>query len=278
LSALLSRHDATAQQIADSGEIPITKVYSVLSSLEKQGLVKCTLERPKKYRPLDPDSLMGSILGKRRSELETLEKTVSKKLDVLNEMYTQGESFQGQEKVWFANSFEAVWNIVYEQTSCSKKSIHASCDNWIWKKAFEDKKIGKMAFDATKRGVGFMLIFPSSLADDIKKVNFEWLSLLASNNGSCRILPDERIYSNIFIKDEEGVGIAFKDIKSGKIYNGIYISDKSVTEGILDYFRGLWYSAMPVENEIRREAQRALERMEQKKKSGKKRSIIKIQS
>ena len=109
LSALLARHDATGMQIADASEIPITKVYSVLNSLEKRGLVKCTLERPKKYRPIDPESIMSVIVGKKKEEIDMIEKVADKSLKELKGIYEHGESYEGQEKVWFFNSEESVW-------------------------------------------------------------------------------------------------------------------------------------------------------------------------
>lgn len=267
LSALLSRHDATAQQIADSGEIPITKVYSVLSSLEKQGLLKCTLERPKKYRPLDPESLMNVILGKRKTELERLEKTVSKKFDVLNEMYKEGETFQGNEKVIFLPSFEAVWSLVLEITTSAKNSIYTLADGWIYQHAFKHDKTMIEGVNACDRGVKYRCIMPASISDIFEKIRLSKyaLSWLSHENTNIRIIDDNRIHHNLLVKDEESMGMSFKDIKTGEIISGMAIYDELVTKGTSDYFNSLWYSAMPVENEIRREAQRALEKLEQEK-------------
>ena len=74
LDKLITHHDITAEEIAKYTEIPYTKVYHVLTSLEKQGLVKSTIERPKKYRPIEPEEIIGLILEKKKLDLKDIEK------------------------------------------------------------------------------------------------------------------------------------------------------------------------------------------------------------
>lgn len=269
LSALLARHDATGMQIADASEIPITKVYSVLNSLEKRGLVKCTLERPKKYRPIDPESITSVLIGKKKEEIELMEKTAGKSLKELKGIYEQGEKFEGNEKIIFLPNFEVVWFNVMEMVKNAKKSLDTSCDRWIYQYAWKNDKTMIAGINACNRGVRYRCIVPASISEIFKKFELSKNALLwfSHKNVAIRIIDDSRIYHNIMIGDEKALGMSFKDIKTGDIVSGIAIYDESVTKGALDYFNMLWNSAIPTENDIRKEAQRILEKVERSKVS-----------
>ena len=79
--ALLSRADATANEIAETAKIPATKVYTVLLSLENMGFIKSTLSRPKRYRPIDINSSVESLIQRRKSKIIDLEEQMGTMLD-----------------------------------------------------------------------------------------------------------------------------------------------------------------------------------------------------
>ena len=116
LAALFSRHDATAQEVAEIANIPYTKIYAVLLSLEKQGLLKTTLERPKKYRPLSPEGTLQALLNRKRAEVDYLEERSSSNLDMLNKLYKNGEMNASPVSVCYIRSLPAVWDEVIRVT------------------------------------------------------------------------------------------------------------------------------------------------------------------
>ena len=70
LAALAAKNEATALDIAEKSCIPYTKIYSVLVSLEKQGFIKSSLERPKVYSALKPEVIFDLFIKKKENELE----------------------------------------------------------------------------------------------------------------------------------------------------------------------------------------------------------------
>ena len=51
LSTIIKKEGCNAGVVSDESEIPITKVYSVLQSLEYMGFIRASFERPKRYSP-----------------------------------------------------------------------------------------------------------------------------------------------------------------------------------------------------------------------------------
>ena len=56
--ALLDKGVLTASQISEYAEVPYSKVYEVLASLEKKGWIKTERERPSKYYPKSPSEAL----------------------------------------------------------------------------------------------------------------------------------------------------------------------------------------------------------------------------
>jgi sugar-specific transcriptional regulator TrmB len=64
LAALLEDPELTAEQLSEKSGVPYTKIYQVLCSLEATDFIRSTLERPKKYRATEPESIV-RLLAKR---------------------------------------------------------------------------------------------------------------------------------------------------------------------------------------------------------------------
>lgn len=94
-TALLSRGLATAGELAEISEVPRSRSYDVLESLEKRGFVIIKLGKPIKYIAVQPDEIIkrvkGSIKKSSDYQLELLEKiketTLFKEMELL---YKQG--------------------------------------------------------------------------------------------------------------------------------------------------------------------------------------------
>ena len=97
-TALLSRGVSTAGELADIGNVPRSRAYDILESLEKKGFVVMKLGKPIKYIAVDPKEvvvraqrLMRDNAEEHVKQLENLRTTdVSKELELL---YKQGIEF-----------------------------------------------------------------------------------------------------------------------------------------------------------------------------------------
>lgn len=75
--ALIRLGKATASQISREGNISYGKIYEVLASLERKGLVKVIPEKTKMFVAENPEKLM-ALINKKEQELGLLKKDIKK--------------------------------------------------------------------------------------------------------------------------------------------------------------------------------------------------------
>jgi sugar-specific transcriptional regulator TrmB len=64
MSAILAKQNITALEITNITGVPYTKVYSVLDSLRYMGFVTADLERPRRFRAVDIETIANSLVKK----------------------------------------------------------------------------------------------------------------------------------------------------------------------------------------------------------------------
>lgn len=69
--ALLSKRELTAEQIAKTTSIPITRVYGTLEQLMQKGFAKIVESRPKRYHAISPEQARRDYLTHLRRTFET---------------------------------------------------------------------------------------------------------------------------------------------------------------------------------------------------------------
>ncbi len=97
-TALLSRGVSTAGELSDIGNVPRSRAYDVLESLEKKGFVVMKLGKPIKYMAVDPIEVVERVkkFVKNNSEERIKRLDKLKGTDVLNELnllHKQGIEF-----------------------------------------------------------------------------------------------------------------------------------------------------------------------------------------
>lgn len=94
-AALLSRGVSTAGELSDIANVPRSRSYDVLESLEKKGFVVMKLGKPIKYLAVAPSEVLDRVKKNMREEAESKVSRLEelKNTDVLNELnalHTQG--------------------------------------------------------------------------------------------------------------------------------------------------------------------------------------------
>jgi len=70
--SLLHTGPTTAKELSEASEVPMGRIYDVLTALEQHSLVRSqTAGRPKKYAAVEPDTALGRLLADKREELQT---------------------------------------------------------------------------------------------------------------------------------------------------------------------------------------------------------------
>jgi len=83
--ALLDKGVLTASQISEHAEVPYTKVYEILSSLEKKGWIKSERGRPSRYYPKSPLEALEAAKLRLEEMTKTWEQTIMSELQPLYE-------------------------------------------------------------------------------------------------------------------------------------------------------------------------------------------------
>ena len=87
-TALLSRGVSTAGELSDIANVPRSRSYDVLESLEKKGFVVMKLGKPIKYIAVPPSEVLERVKKNVRDEAETTVKMIDeiKNTDILNDL------------------------------------------------------------------------------------------------------------------------------------------------------------------------------------------------
>lgn len=80
-TALLSRGVSTAGELSDIGDVPRSRAYDVLESLEKKGFVIMKLGKPIKYLAIEPREVVERV---KKNIKEDAEKSVQRLRDITN--------------------------------------------------------------------------------------------------------------------------------------------------------------------------------------------------
>lgn len=114
-TALLSRGVSTAGELSDISNVPRSRAYDVLESLEKKGFILVKIGKPIKYLAVSPSEVIGRVKKKIVEEAEEKNKILSQLkeseiLEQLNVLHQEGiklidptdrsASFRGREKVY----------------------------------------------------------------------------------------------------------------------------------------------------------------------------------
>ena len=99
--SLLTRKKATAQEISDTSNIPITKIYSILKSMEDLGFIKSIVGRPKRYVPVETQTVTDALILKYKEKVNDMESQSKEMISALNDISLKGKSYETpRENIW----------------------------------------------------------------------------------------------------------------------------------------------------------------------------------
>jgi sugar-specific transcriptional regulator TrmB len=83
--SLLEKGATTASQISEHANVPYSKIYEVLNSLERKGWVETKRGRPSRYYPKSPSEALNAVRLRLEDSLKSWEQTVVSELQPLYE-------------------------------------------------------------------------------------------------------------------------------------------------------------------------------------------------
>jgi len=208
-AAILSRGISTAGELSDIADVPRSRTYDVLESLERKGFVVVKPEKPIKYMALPPTEVLDRVQKKIEGELKTHSGKVEKirnseMIKELMNLYEQG--IEPMQVTDFSGALKGRHNI-YDQLSMliknSKKSIElVTSEDGILRKI---RTLKPLLEKAMMRGVKIRIIIPRGEIDD-----------LSSETGLLEVKNDPSVYARFMIVD--GTQIVFMLADDKKIH------------------------------------------------------------
>lgn len=178
-TALLSRGVSSAGELSDISNVPRSRTYDVLESLEKKGFVMMKLGKPIKYMAISPTEVIDVIKKKIRQESVRQESTMDdlKKSDVLEQLtqlHSNGiEMVEPTDLVGMIKNRDNIYDYLESMIKKAEKSIYimTSADGMIRKIQHLEKSVKK----ASEKGVNIKIIVPNTketekLATDLKGI------------------------------------------------------------------------------------------------------------
>ena len=114
---LMEKGALTAKQISYGAQIPYSKVYQVLNSLEKKGWIEATRKRPSRYFPKSPETALKTAKAAFENEWLQIEKTITDELLPIYEKLKTKEKYD----VWI---LRGTLNIISKFKEMTKKCRH----------------------------------------------------------------------------------------------------------------------------------------------------------
>lgn len=178
-TALLSRGVSSAGELSDISNVPRSRTYDVLESLEKKGFVMMKLGKPIKYMAIPPTEVIDVIKKKIREESTRQETTMdelkkSDVLDQLTQLHTNGiDTVEPTDLVGMVKNRDNVYDYLENMIKKAESSIciMTSADGMIRKMQYLEKSLKK----ASEKGVSIKILVPHNkdsekLEKDLKGV------------------------------------------------------------------------------------------------------------
>jgi HTH-type transcriptional regulator, sugar sensing transcriptional regulator len=236
-TALLSRGVSSAGELSDISNVPRSRTYDVLESLEKKGFVMMKLGKPIKYMAIPPTEVIDVIKKKIRADSVRQEQSMDdlRKSDVLEQLthlHSNGiEMIDPTELVGMVKSRENIYDYMEGMLKKAEKSVSimTSADGMIRKVQHLEKTLKK----AAERGVSIKILVPSSKETD---------KLEKELKGIAEVKTCTEVKSRFILVDEEKLLFFITNDKDvHPTYDvAVWIETSFFAESIKGFFEMMW--------------------------------------
>jgi len=207
--ALLSRGVSTAGELSDISNVPRSRAYDVLESLEKKGFIVVKVGKPIKYLAVPPAEVVERVKKKVVEEAEQKNKVLSRLkesdlLGELNTLHTEGVklvdptdrsgAFRGRDKV-------------YEHLTSMIKGAKKNITLMTSKEGLGRKHeaLGNALKKAAKNGVNINISVPANAGKEAVKAMSKFATIKTSKNKNARFCVIDDREMLLFLTDDQKV-------------------------------------------------------------------------
>ena len=235
-SALLSRGTSTAGELSDIANVPRSRTYDVLESLERNGFIVMKLGKPIKYIAVPPNEVVERVKKRIKKDADKNVKIIddikdSKILNELNNLHEQG--IELVEPTEMSGALKGRENL-YHHLNLMVKNAEKSVVLVTSEKGFERKtSLLKKTFEKLKqRGVSIRIAAPIKKGNKFAKVLSKVAEVKTLKNMKARFC---------IIDGKEVMFMLIDDSKVHPAYDtGIWVNTELFANTMSDMFEQTW--------------------------------------
>ncbi len=241
-TALLSRGVSTAGELSDIANVPRSRSYDVLESLEKKGFVIMKLGKPIKYIAVPPKEVVERVKKNIKTDSETSIKNLdslknTEVIDELNSLHTQGVELV--EPADLSGSLRGRHNL-YNHLEMTIRGAEKTVSIMTTSQGFLRKVEGLSdVFKALKkRGVKVRIAAPSNKETEHASKELAGIAEVRQTNAKARF---------VVVDGKEIVFMIMDDAEIHPTYDiGIWINSPFFSNAIENLFEAAWKSMKEV--------------------------------
>jgi HTH-type transcriptional regulator, sugar sensing transcriptional regulator len=243
-TALLSRGISTAGELSDIANVPRSRTYDVLESLEKKGFIIMKVGKPIKYLAVPPEEVVERVKKKVQEDADTKtllleELRKSNTLAELNNLHQQGyEMVEPNDLVGSFKGRKLIYNQLESMIKSAKESVVLmTSSNGISRKR---KDIILALAKAKCNNVKIQIAAPitkENLSDARELAKYAEIKHTDNNSRFC-IVDGEKI-----------MFMLMDDTSTDSSYDfGVWAETKSFLSGLQSMFNTTWANLIPLDN------------------------------
>jgi HTH-type transcriptional regulator, sugar sensing transcriptional regulator len=236
-TALLSRGVSSAGELSDISNVPRSRTYDVLESLEKKGFVMMKLGKPIKYMAISPTEVIDVIKKKIREESSRQEVSMdelrkSDVLEQLTQLHTTGiDMVEPTELVGMIKNRDNVYDYIESMIKKAEKSVYimTSSEGMIRKIQHLEKSMKKIA----DKGVNIKILVPGN--KETEKIEKE-----LKNIAEVRNITDVKSRF-VLVDDDKLLFFITNDKDVHPTYDvAVWIETSFFAESMKSFFEAMW--------------------------------------
>ncbi len=237
---LLASGISNARALSKKSGVPYGRIYSVLSSLEGQGLLEEQKSRPKKFLAIEPRFALKKLIDMKGDEMKSLIQKASKVEDNLNALYTKTPK---ESLFWSVAVGSERLKAHFEKLAETKKELLAYVEIYEKSLIIKEKELNgfmKVISDLVKNGVVIKILIgykKSKHLDDI----FPMLGSFLKHTKSVQVKTIKSIMHPFDVIDGEKVQLKVRNpAKPEEYFASIYVWQKEFAMELREKFNEMW--------------------------------------
>jgi len=247
--SLLDAGPTTAKELSRASDVPMGRIYDVLSSLETHSLVRSqSASRPKKYVAVEPETALNRLLADKLAELEEQAEQYEEIVDTLTDELEAAEPVE--EQFWTASvGAEESVDLLIERLDAADRRIVmvVGRSSAQFDLGNVGDRVAKHLEAALDRGVEISLLMAPELVDTLpRSVGERYTDRLADNSAfAVRTIDGLRGTFNLIDSVEVCIEVV-NPLNPGEPFAMIDLKDPEFAADVREEFAPRWEAAEPL--------------------------------